>query len=220
MLFELFLKGLLIGVILGVPAGAIGALTIQRTIDDGLKGGFISGAGSCTADLFFAMIGVFGVTIISDFLDKHEFIIEIIGGILIAFLGFTIIRKRREIKTKYKMDPKLESKLESKPGGDYLVYYFSSFGAAILNPGTMVAFMIAFTSFDITEISHVGHAIVLIIGILLGTFSWWVILCGLVTIFRNKIDNKLYRRINYVLGSLVFIFGIVILAQGIIGLAK
>ena len=193
MLFELLLKGLLIGIILGVPAGAIGALTIQRTIDSGLKGGFISGAGSCTADLIFAAIGIFGVSIISDFLIKNEAIIEIVGGFLIAVLGVSIILKRREIKTsklENKLDSKIESKFESKRHGNYLVYYFSSFAAAILNPATMVAFMVAFTSFDITDIDKLSHGVTLLLSVVAGTFTWWVILCGLVSIFRNKINNK------------------------------
>lgn len=33
MIFILFIKGMLIGLIFGVPAGAIGALTIQRTME-------------------------------------------------------------------------------------------------------------------------------------------------------------------------------------------
>ncbi len=226
MLFELLLKGLLIGIMLGVPAGAIGALTIQRTIDSGLKGGFISGAGSCTADLIFAAIGVFGVSIISDFLIKNEAIIEIVGGLLIGILGVTIILKKKELKTnktrklEAKLDSKIESKFEDKPGGNYVIYYFSSFAAAILNPATMVAFMVAFTSFDLTDLDKMSNAVVLIISIVIGTFTWWVILCGLISIFRNKINNKTYRMINYVLGSLVLVFGLIIIIQGIMGVVR
>ena len=33
-----FLRGLLIGLVFGVPAGAIGALTIQRTLEKGFFG--------------------------------------------------------------------------------------------------------------------------------------------------------------------------------------
>lgn len=35
MIAEYFLRGLLIGLEFGVPAGAIGALTIQRALDKG-----------------------------------------------------------------------------------------------------------------------------------------------------------------------------------------
>lgn len=224
MLFELILKGLIIGIILGVPVGAIGALTIQRTIDRGLKGGFISGAGSCTADLIFATIGVFGVTIISDFLIKYQPIIELVGGLFVIGLGLSIILKKKELQAKTnsklegKIDSKIESKMEDKKGGIYWTYFLSSFAAAILNPGTFVLFMFAFTTFEVTDVEGFAEPAVLIVSVVIGTFTWWLILCGLVNKFRNKIDNKVYRLINYVLGALVIIFGIVIVIQGIIDL--
>ena len=39
-----FLRGLLIGLVFGVPAGAIGALTIQRTLERDLCAGLVTGA--------------------------------------------------------------------------------------------------------------------------------------------------------------------------------
>ena len=203
MLLELLIKGYLIGLVLGVPAGAIGALTIKRTLTHGLKGGFASGAGSCFADLIFAMIGIFGVRVISDFLEKNEPIIEIIGGILIIALGVSFYIRKSKIE-----------KQEAK--GDSLVIYFvTSFGAAILNPGTMVAFMIAFTSFDITDIHGIDQSGTLLFSIVLGTFTWWLILCLFVNFHRKKITEKTYKRINIILGTFVVLCGIAILVQGI-----
>lgn len=49
MIAEYFCKGLLIGFIFGVPAGAIGALTIGRTLDKGFTAGFLTGMGSSAA---------------------------------------------------------------------------------------------------------------------------------------------------------------------------
>lgn len=48
---EYFWKGLLIGLIFGVPAGAIGALTIGRTLEKGFAAGFLTGMGSSAADM-------------------------------------------------------------------------------------------------------------------------------------------------------------------------
>ena len=70
MAIELLWKGLLIGLIFGVPAGAIGALSIQRTIERGFWTGLLTGMGSSVADLLYACIGVFGITLVTDFLKK------------------------------------------------------------------------------------------------------------------------------------------------------
>lgn len=45
MIAEYICKGLLIGLIFGVPAGAIGALTIGRTLEKGVAAGFLTGIG-------------------------------------------------------------------------------------------------------------------------------------------------------------------------------
>lgn len=68
----MFLKGILIGLIFGVPAGAVGAMTVQRTWEHGIKAGLLTGMGSSVADCIYAAIGAFGLTIISDFLLQYQ----------------------------------------------------------------------------------------------------------------------------------------------------
>lgn len=205
MLLELFLKGYLIGLVLGVPAGAIGALTIKRTLSHGIKGGFASGVGSCFADLIFASIGILGVRAISDFLEKNEYIIELFGGLLVIAIGISFFVRKAKLE-----------KAEAK-GDSLVIYFFTSMGAALLNPGTMVAFMIAFTSFDITDVHGPAQSGVLLASIVLGTFTWWLGLCLFVNFHRNKITDKTYKRVNIILGTFVILCGLVILAQGIHG---
>ena len=67
-----FLRGLLIALVFGVPTGAIGALTIQRTLERGFFAGLITGTGSSAADLIYSFVGIFGITIISDFLTANQ----------------------------------------------------------------------------------------------------------------------------------------------------
>ena len=42
-MFELLLKGIMIGVLFGVPAGAVGVMTMQRTMSYGAKAGLLTG---------------------------------------------------------------------------------------------------------------------------------------------------------------------------------
>jgi len=93
MLLSYFLKGFCIGIIFGVPAGAIGALTIRRTLAYGFSTGFITGMGSSVADLLYAGVGIFGLTMVSDFVENNQQVISLIGGIVILALGFFILEK-------------------------------------------------------------------------------------------------------------------------------
>lgn len=65
---EYLLRGIMIGLIFGLPVGAIGALTVQRTWSLGVKAGLLTGLGSSVADCSYACVGTFGLTFISDFL--------------------------------------------------------------------------------------------------------------------------------------------------------
>lgn len=78
MISILFIKGMLIGLIFGVPAGAIGALTIQRTIEKGFAAGIITGLGSSAADLIYGCASIFGITIISNFITRFMFFVRLL----------------------------------------------------------------------------------------------------------------------------------------------
>lgn len=77
---DYLLRGILIGLLFGLPVGAVGTMTVQRTWANGIKAGLFTGLGSSVADCFYACVGVFGLTLISDFLLKHQVVIHILGG--------------------------------------------------------------------------------------------------------------------------------------------
>src|SRR6266851_5438270 len=59
MLLGFLLKGMLVGVVIALPAGPVGVLCIRRTIFHGRLAGFISGLGAATADAVFGIIAAF-----------------------------------------------------------------------------------------------------------------------------------------------------------------
>ena len=199
-----FLRGLLIGLVFGVPAGAIGALTIQRTLEKGFFAGLVTGAGSSAADLLYSCIGVFGITIISDFLTAHQAVIRVLGGMLILILGIAILQKKELASVR--------QDIKSTP----VLYFLSAFTAAILNPATILSFMVAFAAFGISGGLDMGQGIALILGILTGTLCWWTALSGVVAHFRKKVTNNIYKWLNGILGCLMILFGIIMTIQGIL----
>lgn len=199
-----FLRGLFIGLVFGVPAGAIGALTIQRTLEKGFLAGLVTGAGSSAADLVYSCIGVFGIAIISDFLTAHQAVIKVIGGGVILVLGIAILCKKEL------------SSVSQDTKGTPVFYFLSAFTAAILNPATVLSFMVAFAAFGISSGLDMWQGIALILGILTGTLCWWTVLSGVVAHFRKKVTNNIYRWLNLILGCLMTLFGIIMMIQGIL----
>ena len=203
MILGYFLRGLLIGLVFGVPAGAIGALTIQRTLEKGFFAGLVTGAGSSAADLIYSCVGVFGITAISDFLADYQTVIRLAGGILILLLGLVILRKQKPNA--------VPPDTRSTP----VLYFLSAFTAAILNPATVLSFMVAFTAFGIGGDLNAYQGIALITGILGGTLCWWTALSGIVSHFRKRVTDHIYEWLGRILGGLMMLFGLVMILQGV-----
>lgn len=54
---DYLLRGILIGLLFGLPVGAVGAMTVWRTWNSGIKAGLFTGLGSSVADCFYAAVG-------------------------------------------------------------------------------------------------------------------------------------------------------------------
>ena len=158
---EYLLRGILIGLLFGLPVGAIGALTVQRTWSLGVRAGLLTGLGSSVADCFYACVGAFGLTLISDFLLRWQVVITAFGGALVLAMGLkSLIRPQGEL-------PPDEETL----GGVKL--FFTSFVIGITNPAAILTFLFAFSYFGISAVSGWGDGSLLVLGVFLGTYFWW-----------------------------------------------
>ena len=183
----------------GVPAGAIGALTIKRTISNGVIAGLLSGFGCSFADLIYACISVFGLSLLSDFFLRLDSIITVLGGLFIVAIGIGIILKRN-----------IQVEEEAK-ASKLLSFVTSSFFIAMTNPATIFSFILAFSVFGVGEINSSIQGISLISGIFIGNSIWWIFIVTLIYMLKKKLSRKIIGRINYCLGSLIILFGSVVL---------
>lgn len=197
-LLELVGRGLLIGLVFGVPAGAIGALTIQRTLSDGFWHGFLTGLGSSFADVIYASAGIFGITLITDFLQQNEMILNICGAILIFIYGIIIFRKKADYQKEKKTN-----------GMGVLSAFASAFSIAIVNPATVISFLIAFQSLGLVGQYTMVQGTAIVGGVLLGTGIWWLALSAVTNKCKTKITETIMEKLNHILGSLLMIFAIV-----------
>lgn len=189
------------GLIIGVPVGAVGALCISRTLQYGGKTGLVTGLGCSTADCIYASIGAFGLRAISDFLQDHENKITLFGGLLVIAIG---------ISTIFKKDGGLRV-ITKRPG--YGKMFLTSFGIGITNPSVAILFMVIFPNFDLPEKLAVYESINLLLGFFIGTVSWWFILIGAIKLIKYKFGSGITRNSNKVLGAIMIILGVVLLIR-------
>lgn len=192
------LRGILIGVVFGVPAGAIGALAMQRTFRYGRRAGLLTGLGSSFADSFFAAVGVFGITLISDFIAAHQTVINLLGGSLILFMGIRLLAGKREAETEkagYAQSAKM---------------ILSTFVMGITNPATMFVFLFAFSCFGISGGAAGWQRMLVVLGVFAGTYIWWGAIAGIVPVVRERAVRFRERYMNKIFGTLLCLLAAVI----------
>lgn len=202
-IFFLF-RGLLIGLLFGIPAGAVGAMTVQRTWRYGVRAGFLTGLGSSAADCFYACVGAFGITLVSDFLLERQNMIHLAGGCFILLMGVNLLLREE----KYKADIADTS--------DLLRMFLLSFAIGITNPAAIFTFLLAFSWLGIAGKMKWGEGILLVTGVFIGTFIWW----GILSIGTQKLKKQAKpvnpMKLNRVFGVLLLLLGSGILIQFII----
>jgi len=122
-------KGLMAGLAIAVPVGPVNVLCASRTLRKGRLSGLLSGFGAATADTLYGAIAGFSITFLIQFLEREEFWIRVLGGLLLMGIG-----------TMYFCKPARDVDLPSENGAAG-----SDFSSTLLltltNPTTILSFL-------------------------------------------------------------------------------
>jgi threonine/homoserine/homoserine lactone efflux protein len=201
-MIRLLLKGLVIGFSIAAPVGPIGVLCIRRALTEGRSAGFSAGLGAATADAVYGCIAGFGVTFVSGFLVDQEAWIRLIGGLFLCYLGARAFSAEPAAGT------------ESAQGSGLMAVYGSTFLLTLTNPMTILSFAAVFAGLGAAETARdYGAAIVLVLGVFVGSVLWWFALSGVVSLFRERFDVYALRWVNRISGVVLAGFGVVALVS-------
>lgn len=198
------IKGILIGLLFGMPAGAVGAMTVQRTLNYGRKAGLLTGLGASAADCLYACIGAFGLTLISDFLLKHQSVIHILGGGLVLVMGIQLIFGKDAGEQK------------EFPASGGIPLFFSSFAVGITNPAAILTFLFAFSWFGISGQTQIAQGVGLVCGVFIGTYLWWTFLVVVTSMLKKRSKKRSLKKMNPIFGTILILFGLVVFIRTII----
>jgi threonine/homoserine/homoserine lactone efflux protein len=180
---DLFIKGLLLGFAIAVPVGPIGVLCIRKSIQFGRLSGFFTGLGAAAADTFYGALAIFGLSLISNFLVSFQQIFQLIGGLILAYMGIKIYRsKQPEGKQKVTHITLLKD-------------FLTTFILTLTNPMTILTFVMIFAGFGITSNNRIQGSF-FILGVFLGSALWWLILSEGIAFFRKKFTPRSIIWIN------------------------
>ncbi len=198
MWFDLFFRGLFLGVAASVPLGPVGILCIQRTLSKRLKSGFLSGLGAATADLIFASVAFFSLAMITSFIESNQIIITLVGGLCIVIVGVNIfftnpevqIRRNRAGKTSYWQD------------------YISVFFVTLANPAFILVYVALFATFGLSNEMGRLNGMAMLTGVFAGCTLWWLLLTSAVNLVRKRFSPRHLLWMNRIAGFVIAALGI------------
>lgn len=202
--FDFLVKGIVIGFSVAAPVGPIGLLTIKKTLAEGRVAGLCTGLGAALADTMYGIVTGFGLTAISSFILAQEMWLRVLGGLFLIYLGLNAFRRLGA-------DDAL--KLEGKGN---LNNFISTFFLTISNPGTIVPFLAIFAGLGLVgPYMAYSYSMVLVLGVFIGSASWWLILSYAINYFRDRFDRQSLKWVNRISGLMIAGFGLYILYTGI-----
>lgn len=193
-------KGLIIGFSIAAPVGPIGILCIKRTLSSGRMVGLVSGLGAATADALYGCIAAFGLTFISDFLIHQQDWLRLMGGVFLCYLG---------IKTFFSHPT---DSIQQSSQLRLLNAYGSTFFLTLTNPLTILSFAAIFAGLGLVDANaDYSSATITVLGVFLGSASWWILLSTGVSFFRTRFTTFALLWVNRISGLVIFSFGIIAL---------
>jgi threonine/homoserine/homoserine lactone efflux protein len=203
MLIGFLLKGMMVGIVIAVPVGPVGVLCIRRTILDGRLAGLFSGLGAATADSFFGIIAGFGLTVISDSLLYYQDWLRIGAAGFLLYVGITALMSEPTARNRSGNDPE-------GLFGDFA----STFVLTITNPVTILSFIAIFGAIGFAgEEATLPHAAMLVAGVWLGSFFWWVGLVAGAGFLRMTFQRQHLVWINRGSGGFLVAAGVALLGS-------
>ncbi|MCB9071599.1 MAG: LysE family transporter [Prevotellaceae bacterium] len=210
-MFHTILTGIIIGLFISVPVGPIGILCIQRTVNRGRAHGIVTGLGATTSDLFYAVLVGFSMSFVINFIETHQVMIQIIGSLIIFGFGLHIFRT----------NPVKQLSSARKPSkGSYANDFFSAFGLCFSNPLIIFLFIGLFARFQFfTPTQTLFEHIVGLVAILMGAFSWWLLLTLIVGKLRNQFNVRGLWILNKITGGILMLLSVGGIVMALLGIS-
>lgn len=201
---QLILTGLGIGILITAPVGPVNVLCIQRTLERGFAAGVAAGLGAVLADGLIALVATFGVTYISDVINSHKVLIQVIGGMVVLGFGLRLIFSH----------PK-PTDATATSLADYRWTIPQTFFFTITNPGAILGLFAilggvgsAFGGFQ-----TYSEALTMVAAIMGGATLWWLGLAKIISSIRHHLNEGRLRLINQIAGLLLIGFGLLLLGE-------
>lgn len=198
------LTGVLAGLGVAMPLGAIGALLLREGIVNGFRVGAAAAAGVATVDLLYCAVATATGVLLASAIDGVRGPFLIASGILVVAIGILQLFRIR-----------------SSPGPDAtavdrisaLRAYARFVGLTAINPMTLIYFIALGGAVTARSASPAGP-IVFVVAAGIASLAWQLVLAGAGAVFGHLIGRRATWVIGVLASLVVIVLGAFVLAQG------
>jgi threonine/homoserine/homoserine lactone efflux protein len=194
---SLLLRGFALGFAIAASPGPIFFLCLRRTLLRGRLYGLVSGLGVATADAFYAAIAAFGFAVVVNAVASGRRPFALIGGAVLVGLGLRILFERP--------DSPGEAPATARTGLAWA--YLSTLGLTITNPATIISFAALAATLSLGGSPGLFKPATLVVGVLLGSATWWSALALGASILRTRLTPGVIRGVGIFSGLAIAALG-------------
>ena len=187
------ISGAALGISISAPVGPMGILCINRTLNHGLWAGVSTGAGATTVQLVYCTLLLLGLQQVPAMLNDHGTVFSLLGAALMLFFAWRVVTTKRHMRPNRLAERRsllttYATAVLFNSVNPMLVFLLLGGIATLFNPGSAV------------ERPNVALSLV---GLVLGSMSWWVCLAGASAAMRARLDLHLIGAVNKIIGLLL-----------------
>lgn len=205
MTFELLWKAVLLGLVNSAPVGPVGLWCLKKNLVPDRGTGLSAGLGMAVAYAIIAFSVLFGLKVISRFLQDHETLFQLGGGALLIVMGWRGLAGRA-------------GGLAGAVGQTrYLREFSASFAMTLFNPVPFASFAVMLTTFRILGAApDLATDLLFALGVFAGAMVFWLVVNEGLHHVKRRSPEVVTGRINRATSMALLAMGVWIAARGVL----
>jgi threonine/homoserine/homoserine lactone efflux protein len=192
-MIDVVVAGVLAGLGVAIPVGAIAVLIIETTVRHGYRVGWAAGAGAATVDGLYALVAAFFGTAIAALLAPWTVPLRLISaGLLVAIAVRGLLLLRRPAGAEIDEDPPTMRRA-----------YLLIFGLTAINPLTVTYFVALVLGLSALA-QDPGSRVVFAASAFVASLAWQSLIAGVGAVVHHTASTRI-RTLTSILGSLIIL---------------
>lgn len=182
---------------------------IQRTLSKGRWPAFFSGIGAATSDLIYCLLTGLGLSFVTDFIEAHQLLLQVIGGVVLAAFGVFLFRK----------NPTRSLRPVVTGANNFWRDIVTGFALTFSNPLILFFIIGLFARFNFILPEFTAfHYIIAYVTIFGGALLWWYVVTLLVNALRSRFNVRSLWMVNRIIGAVLIVMALIGVGMALIDL--